>query len=148
MDILCDIYSHYKAASGSRQIRVKELLIRCNNSLYGTMVVSLLLYRKFTNSLKEIGLKQNPYDPCVFNTITMGLQMTICFHVDNCKMSHCNKKSNYIMIKWLWKEYKSIFEDGSVNMAVSRRNAHVYLGMTFYYRICGRVNIAMFDYID
>ena len=33
-------------------------------------------------------------------------------------------------------------------MAVSRRNVHMYLGMTLGYKICGRVKIAMFDYIE
>ena len=33
-------------------------------------------------------------------------------------------------------------------MAGSRVNVHLYLGMTLEYRICGRVNITMFDYIE
>ena len=82
------------------------MIVRCENSLYGTMVASLLFHRKFTKILKEIRFKQNPYNPYVFNKITMGSKMTICFHVDDCKMSHCKKKANDLMIKWLCKEYK------------------------------------------
>ena len=52
------------------------------------------------------------------------------------------------MIKWLHKEYTSIFEDRSGKMAVSRGNLHVYLGMNLDYRIRGCVNITMFDYIE
>ena len=52
------------------------------------------------------------------------------------------------MINWLCKEYKSIFEDRSGMMEVSRRNVHVYLVMTLEYRIRGQVKITMFDYIE
>ena len=110
VDILCEIYPYYKIYVTRDKNGVKQLLVRCENALYGTMVVSLLFYRKFTKSLKEIGFKQNPYDTCVFNTITMGSQMAICFRVDDCKLSHCKENTNDIMIKWLRKEYKSIFE--------------------------------------
>ena len=74
--------------------------------------------------------------------------MVICFHVDECKLSHCKKKANDLMIKCLSKEYSSIFEDRSGKMAVSRGNLHVYLGMTLGYSICGRFKITMFDYIE
>ena len=33
-------------------------------------------------------------------------------------------------------------------MSVSRGNLHVYLGMTLDYRICGRVKITIFYYIE
>ena len=45
----------------------KQLIVRCLNALYGTMVASLLYYRKFTKSLNEKGFVMNPYDPCVWN---------------------------------------------------------------------------------
>ena len=124
------------------------MLVQCKNALYGTMVASILFYSKFTKSLKEIGFKQIPYDPCIFNTIIVGLQMNIYFHMDDCKLSHCKKKSKNLMIKWIHKYYKIIFEDGSGKMALSRGNVHMYLGVTLDYRIRGRVNITMLDYIE
>jgi hypothetical protein len=30
----------------------------------------------------------NPYDPCVWNKIVEKKQITIYFHVDDCKVSH------------------------------------------------------------
>ena len=74
--------------------------------------------------------------------------MTICFHLDDYKQSHCKKKTNDLMTKWFRKEYKIIFEERSGNMVVSRVNVNVYLGMPLDYRIRGRVNITMFDYIE
>jgi hypothetical protein len=127
---------------------VKQLLVQCQNALYGTMVASLLYYRKFTESLKGIGFEINPYDPCVANKIVDGTQMTICFHVDDCKLSHRKRKANDRMIKWLRREYESIFEDGSGKMTVSRGKVHEYLGMTLDYTVRGRVMISMFGYID
>jgi hypothetical protein len=46
----------------------KQLLVLCLTALYGTMVASLLYYKKFVKSLKSKGFKLNPYDPCVWQT--------------------------------------------------------------------------------
>jgi hypothetical protein len=37
----------------------------------------------------------NPYDPCVANKMIEGEQMTICFHVDDCKLSHRKGHGSY-----------------------------------------------------
>jgi hypothetical protein len=50
--------------------------------------------------------------------------MTICFHVDECKLSHCKNKVMDSMIEYLWQEYESIFEDGSGAMTVSKGKIH------------------------
>jgi hypothetical protein len=46
--------------------------------------------------------------------------MMICFHVDDCKLSHHKRKVMDRMIKYLRREYASIFKDGSGAMMVSR----------------------------
>ena len=112
------------------------------------MVASLLYYRKFTKSLTDIGFKINLYNPCVANKIIDGQQMTICYHVDDCKFSHRRSKFNNRIIKWLRQEYESIFEDRSGNMAVSRGKVHKYLGMTLDYTVRGQVQITMIDFLD
>jgi len=43
----------------------------------------------------------NPYDPCEGNKMVDGNQMTICYHVDDCKLNHASAKANYEMIEWL-----------------------------------------------
>ena len=91
---------------------MEQLLVQFQNALYGTMVASLLYYCKFTKSLTDVGFKINPYDPCVANKMINGQQMTICDHVDDCKLIHCRRKVNDRTIKWLRQEYESIFEDG------------------------------------
>ena len=117
MEIAPDVYKSY-ATTDKKGVR--QLLVQCQNALYGTMVASLLYYRKFTKSLTGIGFELNPYDPCVANKMIEGKQMTICFHVDDCKLSHRKPKVMDKMIAWLQQEYESIFEDGSGQMTVSR----------------------------
>ena len=73
----------------------------------------------------------------------------ICFHdVDDCKLSHREPKVMDKMITWLRQEYKSIFEDRSGKMTMSRGKVHKYLGMTLDYTVHGQVKISMFDHVD
>ena len=135
-----DVYKSYTSTDKKGSI---QLLVQCQNALYGTMVASLLYYRKFTKSLTGIGFELNPYDPCVANKMIDGKQMTICFHVDDCKLSHRKSRVMDDMIQWLRQEYESIFKDGSRKMTVSRGKVHKYLGMTLDYTVSGQVKITM-----
>jgi hypothetical protein len=149
VDILVQIaHGVYKSYIMTDKKGTKQLLVQCQNALYGTMVASLLYYHKFTKSLTSVGFEINPYDPCVANKIVDGTQMTICFHVDDCKLSHCSSRANDNMIDWLHQKYEGIFEDGSGEMTVSRGRVHKYLGMTLDYTVHRQVNISMFDYVD
>jgi hypothetical protein len=90
VEIAPDVYKSYvsKDKKGS-----KQLLVQCQNALYGTMIASLLYYQKLVKSLIDIDFVINPYDPCVANKMIEGDQMTICFHVDDCKLSHRKTRS-------------------------------------------------------
>ena len=138
----------YKSHITTDKKGLKQLMVQCQNVLYGTMVESLLYYRKFTNSLTDIGFKINLYDPCVANKMIDGQQMTICYHVYDCKLSHRRSKFNDRMIKWLRQEYESISEDGSGNMTVTRGKVHKYLGLTLDYTVRGQVHITMIDFLE
>jgi hypothetical protein len=70
----------------------KKLLVQCLTALYGTMVASLLSSKKFVKSLKSKGFMLYPYDPCAANKQVNGEQLTMCFHVDDCKISHLTLK--------------------------------------------------------
>ena len=126
----------------------KQLIVQCLNAMCGTMVASLLYYRKFVKSLTDIGFELNPRDPCVANKMIDGKQMTACFHVDDCKISHRKRQAVDRIVKCLRKEYESIFEDGSGKMKVSRGKIHAYLGMTLDYSAQGQVRISMFDCVE
>jgi hypothetical protein len=103
-----EVYKDYITLDKKGQ---KQILVECLNVLHGTMVASLLYYQKFTRTLKNENFIMNPYDLCVWNKMIEGKQCTICFHVDNCKISHKSKTVVDNVIKWLRKDYESIFED-------------------------------------
>ena len=50
----------------------QSLILTDMNVIYGTMVASLLYYKKFCKSLISCGFKHNPYDPCVANRMVTG----------------------------------------------------------------------------
>ncbi len=78
----------------------KQLLVQCLTAVYGTMVASLY-YKQFVKSLKSNGFRLNPYDPCVANKQVKGEQLTVCFHMDDCKISHLIPKVIGKTIEWL-----------------------------------------------
>jgi hypothetical protein len=112
------------------------------------MLTSLLYYKKFVKSLLSIGFEINPYDPCIANKMIKGKQMTICFHINDCKLSHHDHKAVDDFIEWLCQEYKSIFKDGSSKMTVSQGKVRTYLDMTLDYSTPGQVKISMFGYME
>jgi hypothetical protein len=67
----------YKSYITDDKKGTQQLLVQCQNALYGTMVASLLYYHKFTKSLMSIGFKINPYNPCITNKTVDSTQMTI-----------------------------------------------------------------------
>ena len=71
---------------------VKQLILECLNAIYGTMIASLLYYEKFVETLKRNNFVLNPYDPCVANRVIDDKQQTVCWHVDDCKISHVDSK--------------------------------------------------------
>ena len=77
-----------------------------------------------------------------------GKQSTICFHVDDCKISHKSVKVNDDTISWLRRDYESIFTDGSGEMKVARGKVHKYLGMKLDFTNAGVVTVTMIDYVD
>ena len=88
----------------------------------------------------------NPYDPCVWNKKVNGKQLWICFHVDDCKLSHVSPQVLDETIEWLRHDYESIF-DGSGAMKVARGKKHKYLGMDIDFSVKGIVKISMCDYV-
>jgi hypothetical protein len=126
VEIAPDVYKSY--VSGDKK-GMKQLLVQCHNALYGTLAASLFYYRQFVKSLE-------------------GKKMTICFHVDDCKLNHRKKKVMDTMIEYLREEYESILENGTGAMMVSRGNIHKCLGMILDYTVCGQVKTTIFDYVD
>jgi hypothetical protein len=112
------------------------------------MVALLLYYKKLVKSLKSKGFKLNPYDPCVANKQVNGVQLTVCFHVDNCKILHFRSKAVDKTIELLQLEYKNVFEDGTKQIKVHFGKTHKYLGMSLDFIHPNQCRVTMIDYVD
>jgi hypothetical protein len=64
------------------------LYVRMLKAMYGLLRSALLFYLKLVKDLKADGFTMNEYDPCVANKMVNGTQMTVCWHVDDLKVSH------------------------------------------------------------
>jgi hypothetical protein len=75
-------------------------------------------------------------------------QITICFHVDDCKIYHESSKVVDTTIAWLQAKYESIFEDGSGAIKVHRGKKDKYLVMSLGFSEKGHCCVTMHDYLD
>jgi hypothetical protein len=115
VSIAPDVYGLYVSTN---KVGQKVLLVQCLNAVYGTMVAALLYYKKFVKSLMKQGYKINLLDGCMANKVVKGKQVTICFHIDDCKISHKSSAVIDDTIAWLRVKHETIFEDGSGQMKV------------------------------
>jgi hypothetical protein len=146
VSIAPEVYGMYMSTNKAGQT---VLLVQCLNAVYGTMVAALLYYEKFMKSLTKQGYKINPFGGCVANKVVKGKQKTICFNVDNCKISHESSAVIDDTIVWLRVEYESLFGDGLGQMKVQRGKTHKYLeGMSMVFSHKGQCQVTMHDYID
>jgi hypothetical protein len=116
------------------------LYVKMLKAMYRLLRSALLFYRKLGKDLEGNGFKLNPYDPCVANMIINGKQMTVCWHVDDLKVSHVDSDEITKFGNWLSNTY-------GVSVAAHRGKVHDYLGMVFDFSKEGRVVINMVEYI-
>ena len=62
------------------------IYVNCDKAIYGTVTAALLSYKKLAGHLMDWGFEMNPYEPCCWNKIVNGDQITIVFHVDDLKL--------------------------------------------------------------
>ncbi len=115
VSIAPDVYGPYVMIAKKGK---KQLLVQCLTALYSTMVALLLYCKKFGKSLKSKVFKLNPYDPCMATKQVNGEQLTVCFHLDDCKISHLISKVVEKKIEWLRSECENVFEDGTRQIKV------------------------------
>ena len=90
-------------------------------ALYGCLKSALLFYEKLVVDLESYGFKKKPYNPCVAKKMIGGKQLTVCWHVEDQKISCVDAYEITKMIQWLESEYGE--------MHGSRGKIHDYLGM-------------------
>ncbi len=116
------------------------LYVKMQKAIYGHLRSALLFYKKLVSNLESTGFKVKPYNPCVANKTVNGTQMTICWRVDDLKVSHVDPKKVTKFGEWLSKTY-------GVSIATHRGKVHDYLGMIFDFSEKGKVMINMIEYI-
>ncbi len=80
------------------------LYVKIQKAMYGLLRSALLFYyRKLVADLESAGFKINPYDPCVANKTVNETQMTVCWHVDDLKVSHIDPDEVTKFGDWLSK---------------------------------------------
>ena len=103
------------------------------------MKSAIIWYDTFCGTLKDLGFKLNPYDPCVANKMVNGRQCTIAWYVDDNKISHVDPK----VVDWLIDE----LEQKHGKMTVCRGKKHVFLGMDIEFLPKHKLKILMKEYI-
>ena len=131
-----EMYSEYVHVGRNNK---KVVYMRIKKALYGCLQSALLFYNKLAGDLISKGFKINFYDSCVANKMVKGNQMTICWHVDDLKISHVDPREVTKMIEWLESKYGK--------MRTTRGRYHDYLGMDLDFRSKGSVAIRMEKYL-
>ena len=137
VDIMCKVnpeLKQYVRIEGKKKV----LYLRLLKALYGCMESALLWYNLFVSTLKKMNFEINPYDRCVANRIVEGEQQTICFYVDDNKLSHKSRKVNEEVIN----KIESYFG----KMEKSYGNEHSFLGMMIRFIGDGKFEIDMTEY--
>ena len=98
----------------------------------------MLWYELYSSTLTDMGFELNPYDLCVANAELEGKQCTICWYVDDNKISHVNPK----VIDDVIKKIESKFG----KMSQTRGDKHDFLGMEIKFKE-GKVTISMKKHI-
>ena len=63
------------------------LFVRLQKALYVCLKSALLFYEKLVGYLEAYGFRINPCDPYVVNKMVGRKQLTVCWHVENLKIS-------------------------------------------------------------
>jgi hypothetical protein len=90
-----------------------------------------------------LGFTIYPYDPCVTNKIVDGLQMTICWHIDDLLIDHAKPNTIIHLLNWLARRY--VTPDKKFKATHGPR--HDYLGMNIDFLDQGLVKFNMTPYI-
>ena len=115
------------------------LYVQLIKALYGCMQSTLLWFKLFTSTLKYMGFDINPYDTCVANNVINGKQCTLCWYVDDLKISHIEQAVIDHIIKKIEERYGK--------MTVTHGNSHTYVGMDIHFKGNREVTIVMSDYL-
>ena len=136
--IMCEVnneYKNYVTTENNKPV----LYLKLKKALYGCIMSALLWYQTFVGVLMDLGFTLNEYDPCVANLEVEGSQCTVCWYVDDNKISHKSPK----IVDWVIKELEKRFD----KMTVTRGKKHSFVGMDIVFRDDGKFEMTMKDYL-
>lgn len=113
--------------------------VKLNKALYGTVQAALLWYKKLSGVLVKDGYVVNPYDACLFNKMVNGVQITVCFHVDDLLVTSISDALLSDLVRCL--------QENFANLTVNRGKTHSYLAMNIVERDAD-FTVDMTAYID
>ena len=114
-------YKRYVKGEGKSKVLYLHLL----RQLYGCIESALLWYNLYVDTLKGMGFVLNPYDGCVGNKNIKGKQCTICWYVDDNKVSHEDEEVVTCIIEEISKHFGEL--------TVTRGDNHQFLGMDIHF---------------
>ena len=120
---------------------VSMLYVKLTKDLYGMLRSAMLFYKKLRGHLEGKVFEVNPYDPCVANKLVNGSQMTVCWHVDDLKISHIEEDA----ITDFCTRICGIFGNGT---KIARGKVHEYLGMDMDWNQDGTMIVSMIKYLQ
>ena len=121
---------------------IPMLYVRLNKALYGMLQAALLFYTRLRGWLEDSGFKVNPYASYVANKIIDGSQITICWHVDDLKVSHKGEDVVAAFAVEMGKEFGS-------GTTIKRGKMCDYVGMELDFKSCpGIMIVLMIKYLQ
>ena len=134
VDLMCEVHPEWDQFV-TIQNGKKVLYVILNKALYGCVKSAMLWYNLFTSTLQDMGFELNPYDLCVANKTINGKQCTVCWYVDDNKLSHVQQSVLDDVIEKIEHKFGK--------MTVSKGNRHNFLGMDILFQKDKTVNISM-----
>ena len=99
----------------------KVLYVKVVRAIYGCIESAMLWYNLYVTTLKDMGFTLNPYDRCVANKLVNGTQCTMCWYIDDNKLSHKDSR----VVDSILQEMTDKFGE----LTTTRGDEHVFLGM-------------------
>jgi hypothetical protein len=116
------------------------MIVELQNALCGCIESAKLWYDLLSETLTRDGFIKNPLDPCVFNKMVSGLQITVVVYVDDIFIASLSDIARDELVNLL----RAKFKDITVNEGL----VHSYLGITWDFFTPFAVKVRMDGYTD
>ena len=83
--------------------KTKVIYVQLLKAIYGTLTAPILCYCLFAKTLANDKFVINPYDLCVANKMVNGYKMTICWYIDDLKVSLGSSEDDDKVRSNVWK---------------------------------------------